>query len=287
MAVVVTVGSVNVDLVVTVDRLPRPGETVAGGEFGVHHGGKGGNQAVAAARAGATVLMVAAIGDDANGASARAALEAEGVDTRFLAVAGAPTGVALIVVDRGGANQIAVASGANHLLECVPPLPDGDGVVLLSFEVPDPVITAAVEAARESRWRLVVNPAPARPLPPALHGSGAILVPNEGEAEVLAADPAALAALTGGPVVVTLGAAGARVIDGERAYTVPAPRVEAVDTTGAGDTLTGVLAASIAAGLAFEAAVRRAVAAASLSVTVPGARGGMPRSAEIDRLAMP
>jgi ribokinase len=285
MAVVV-VGSVNVDLVVTVARLPVPGETVTGGEFAVHHGGKGGNQAVAAARAGASVRMVAALGDDANGASAREALEVEGIDTSGLQVAAAPTGVALIVVERSGANQIAVASGANHLLDHLPPLPEGPGVVLISFEVPDPVISAAVAAARARSWPLVVNPAPARPLPTVLHGSGAILVPNEGEAGLLASGVDGLAALTGGPVVITLGAEGARVIDGPRDYRVPAPPVDAVDTTGAGDTLTGVLAASIAAGIDLEAAVRRAVVAASLSVTVPGARGGMPRGSEIDRLAV-
>jgi ribokinase len=287
VAVVVVVGSVNVDLVVTAERLPAPGETVAGGEFAVHQGGKGGNQAVAAARAGAAVEMVGAVGADDYGAGALAALGAEGIGTTlFQVVADAATGVALIAVDRSGANQIVVASGANHRLAHVPPLPAGDGVVLVGFEVTDDVVTEAVAAARDRGWPVIVNPAPARPLPAALRGSGAILVPNEGEAAVLGGgDPHALAAITGGPVVVTLGAAGARVIDAEGVLDVPAPIVDAVDTTGAGDTLAGVLAASLAAGLPLPAAVRRAVAAASLSVTRPGARDGMPRAAEIARLA--
>jgi ribokinase len=284
--IVAVVGSVNVDLVVTVERLPAVGETVTGGTFAMHHGGKGGNQAVAAARAGARVAMVGAVGDDEHGAAARAAFAAEGVDTTLLEVIpGEATGVALIAVDRAGANQIVVASGANHRLDHLPGLPQGDGVLLVGFEVVDEVVSQAVAAARTRGWPVVVNPAPARPLPVCLRASGAILVPNEGELGVLGGDAAALRELTGGPVVVTLGAAGARLVDGDRDVLVPALAVEAVDTTGAGDTFAGVLAAALAEGRELPAAVRRAVTAASLSVRAPGARSGMPARAEIDRLA--
>ncbi len=274
MSIVVVVGSVNVDLVVTVDRLPAPGETVTGGTFAIHHGGKGANQAVAAARAGAAVTMVGAVGDDDNGASARAALAAEGVDTSLVRVLpGEMTGVALIAVDRAGANQIAVASGANHRFDGLPQLPQGEGVLLVGFEVVDAVVAEAVAVARGRGWPIIVNPAPARELPAALRASGAILVPNDGEAALLGGDARALAAVIGGPVVVTMGADGARLIDGDRDVRVAAPEVVAVDTTGAGDVFAGVLAASLADRLELEAAVRRAVAAASRAVTVPGARG--------------
>jgi ribokinase len=274
MSIVVVVGSVNVDLVVTVDRLPAPGETVTGGTFAIHHGGKGANQAVAAARAGAPVTMIGAVGDDDNGVAARAVLAAEGVDTALIRVLpGEMTGVALIAVDRAGANQIAVASGANHRFDGLPQLPQGEGVLLVGFEVVDAVVAEAVAVARGRGWPIIVNPAPARELPAALRASGAILVPNDGEAALLGGDARALAAVTGGPVVVTMGADGARLIDGDRDVRVAAPEVVAVDTTGAGDVFAGVLAASLADGLELEAAVRRAVAAASRAVTVPGARG--------------
>src|SRR5919206_2764677 len=170
---------------------------------------------------------------------------------------------------------------------------DGAGVCLLNFEGPDAGIVAAARAAAAAGARIVVNPAPARALPATLEDLGVLLTPNGGEAVALAGtaedDPAAgaraLAARTGAPVIVTLGAEGALLVEGDAGSTLPAPRVDAVDATGAGDAFNGVLAAGLAAGLTVEAAARRAVLAASASVRAPGARGGMPTAGEIDALA--
>ena len=302
-AQVLVVGSVNVDLVVTVAALPRPGETVTGGTFAEHDGGKGANQAVAAARAGADVRICGAVGDDPHGRRARAALEAAGVDTAALATVDAPTGVALITVAAGGENAIAVASGANHAVDpagaaaAVAALDPRRAVVVLSLELDDAPLLAAARQAHERGITLVLNPAPARPLDPALLACAPLLTPNAHEASTLAGipDPAAaartLSARTGAPVVVTLGAAGALVVvPGGAAHTLPAPRVDVVDTTGAGDVFTGVLATTLASlrdaeghrgsldGAAasrerLHDAAQRAVAAAAAAVSRPGARG--------------
>lgn len=278
---VVVVGSVNVDCVVRAERLPAPGETVSGGTFARYGGGKGANQAIAAARAGCATRLVAAVGDDADGVAALSELAAAGVDTRHVAHCDdAATGVALIVVDAAGRNQIAVAPGANARLAAFPrdALADGPGVALLSFEAPDGVLCAAAEAAAAAGWRVIVNPAPWRPLPARLAACHPVLVPNEHEASALAgiADPVAaaeaLARDLDASVIVTLGAAGAAlVVDGAVAR-VPAPTVDVVDTTGAGDALCGTLAARLALGDALEPALVAAVAAASASTARPGAR---------------
>src|SRR5918911_3403391 len=168
---VVVVGSVNVDLVVRLPRLPRPGETVSDGTFTVTAGGKGGNQAVAAARLGADVVLVAALGDDDHGRTARDDLEREGVDTRLVTTAPAATGVAVVLVDETGENLIAAAPGANALLSAeavaaaLAGLPDGPAVVLACLEVPLPAVEAAAESAARRGWPFVLNPAPASPLP--------------------------------------------------------------------------------------------------------------------------
>ena len=307
---ILVAGSINVDLVAHVERLPAPGETVAGGRLERSGGGKGANQAVAAARAGGAVALVGAVGDDDHGALALAELRAEGIDVgAVLRLADVPTGVALIAVDRDGNNQIAVASGANHALEpamvapALAELSAGAGCVLASFELTDAIVLAAAEAARTAGSTLVVSPAPARRLPDGLRDARPILVPNEREALELAgahapdgrragphggerpgggapqragddAEAAArrLAGLTGAPVVVTLGALGALVVEGGSAYTLPAPAVRAVDTTGAGDVFTGVLARRLAGGDDLRAAATRAVEAAARSVTIAGAR---------------
>src|SRR4051794_32185369 len=163
---VVVVGSINADLVVTVDRLPVPGETVIGGRFARHGGGKGANQAVAAARAGARVRFVGAVGDDDFGAAAIEELQREGIDVSAVRRVGAPTGVALIAVDREGNNQIAVASGANGSVDgsAVGAL-TADDVCLLGFEVPDAAVVAGAHAAAAAGARVVLNPAPARAIP--------------------------------------------------------------------------------------------------------------------------
>jgi ribokinase len=279
----VVVGSVNADLVVTVRSLPAPGETVSGGTFERHHGGKSANQAVAAARLGASVAFVGAVGDDDLGADAVAALEREGIDCSGVTrLDDAPTGVALIVVDEAGENQIAVASGANARL-VGPAVPAGARIVLLGLEVPDEAVLAAARAAGDAR--IVLNPAPARPLPDELLDLGPILTPNEAEARTLTGEPDAQVAAraleqrTGAPVVVTLGARGA-LVGGEL---IAPPPVHPVDTTGAGDTFTGALAAELARGADIGPATRFATAAAALSTQAAGAREGMPDRAAVER----
>jgi ribokinase len=293
MARVVVVGSVNVDLVVSVGQLPRAGETVAGGTFARHGGGKGANQAVAAARAGAEVAMVGAVGDDEMGHEALEELAGEGIDTTHVArLDGVPTGVALIVVDEAGENQIAVASGANAALD-TPAVERGlaalldsrDGLVLLGNEVPEAAVAAGLRAARAAGWQVVLNPAPARPAGADL--GGVVLTPNADEARTLAAEAdveaaaRVLAARTSAPVLVTLGADGALLLDSDELQRHPAPPVSVVDTTGAGDTVNGALAAELAAGRPLTDAVRFALAAAALSTTAAGARTAMPRRDEV------
>ena len=280
---VFVIGSINVDLVVRAETLPGPGETVTGGTFERHGGGKSANQAVAAARAGAAVRMIGAVGDDELGAEALAQLAAEGIDVSRVQRLDAPTGVALIAVDAAGENQIAVASGANAALcaEAVEAALDGaaGGVALLALEVPDAAVLAGARAARAAGLTVVVNPAPARPLGDELLALAPILTPNGGEAAALSGEDEpeaaarALAERTGAPVVVTVGADGALLVADGAVERIPAPAVEAVDTTGAGDAFNGALAAALAGGAALADAVREAVAVAAESVRRPGARG--------------
>ncbi len=292
---VVVVGSVNADLVVSVARLPRAGETVAGGTFARHGGGKGANQAVAAARAGARVAMVGAVGADDLGDEALRELTAEGIDVSAVErLDGVATGVAAIVVDEAGENQIAVASGANAQLDTrvvsrsLTRLLDelSPGVVLLGHEVSEEVVVTGIKASRAG-WMPVLNPAPARPLPDGALDA-VLLTPNADEARELTdeqdieAAARALRARTGmAPVLVTLGGDGALLLHEGVAERLPALRVDVVDTTGAGDTLNGALAAELAAGRSLRDAARFALAAATLSTRAPGARAGMPRRDEV------
>lgn len=297
---VIVVGSINVDLTVQLARLPRPGETVANGVLTRAGGGKSANQACAAARFGAPTRFVGAVGDDDMADEALAGLRVEAIDVSGVARrAGTMTAVALIMVDPTGENLIAVASGASGALDGLTVRsaldridPPAGSVVLTGFEVADgPVLAAAAWAARHG-LALVVNPGPARPLADELLAAHPILTPNQTEAEQLTgeADPAraaaALLARTGAPVVVTLGGAGALVLDPSHAAVevAPAPRVEVVDTTGAGDTLSGVLAACLAAGAPIRGALAWAVTAAALSTTGVGARGALPTHAEVGQL---
>ena len=295
---VIVVGSVNIDLVVTVERLPGPGETVTGGRFARHHGGKGGNQAVAAARLGAETAFVGAVGGDGFGSEARTALETEGIDLRGLVILDREvTGVALILVDGSGENSIAVAGGANaaltpaHVRKALQVLaPRRGDVVLVGHEIPTASTREALRLGRRAGATTILNPAPADGLEPEILALADILTPNRGELAALAADdgpatgPAATALLSCAAdraILVSLGADGALLVDGTGTTSLNAPVVEVVDTVGAGDTLNGALAAGLAAGLEVPDAARRAVAAASLAVTRAGAREGMPRSAEL------
>jgi ribokinase len=287
---VVVVGSINVDLVVAVRSLPGPGETVSGGTFARYGGGKGANQAVAAARLGADVTFVGAVGTDEFGDEALRGLESEGVDVSATArLDDVPTGVAVIVVDERGENQIAVASGANgaitgELVSNALQL-SGTGVVLLNHEIPPDAVRAGIEKAREAGWTPILNPAPARELLDDLEG--VILTPNADEAcRLVGADEpiaaaTALHARTDAPVLVTLGARGAILMNSVGYDLLQAPTVSVVDTTGAGDAVNGALAAELATGRDLHDAVRFALTAASLSTRVAGAREGMPRRDEV------
>jgi ribokinase len=299
---VIVVGSVNVDLVMRLPRLPVAGETVLGGVAERHHGGKGANQAVAAARAGAEVIMVGAVGAR-DGQDSIDALSADGVDVRFVARADVPTGLAVVLVDTGsGENQIAVAPGANDMMTArlageslaALTLRPAD-VIVLSFELPAAPLREAATLARNAGARLVVNPAPAQPryadllagtiCTPNMHELAALVPPPEPPAET---DPraaaSALARRAGAQVVVTMGADGALLADANSSEHFRGHHVHAVDTTGAGDTLTGVLAAGLAQGYQLRVCVQRAVAAGALAVTRPGARAAMPTAAAIDDL---
>ena len=288
---VIVVGSINVDLVVAVERLPLPGETVLGGTYARYFGGKGANQAVAAARAGADVSMIGAVGEDDHGSEAVEALRAEGVDVTGVRRVAGSTGVALIVVGPRGENQIAVAPGANRNLAASDADLAGMGgpgaILLTTFEIPMATTLAALRSARHLGMRAIVDPAPAHALSSRLLDLGPILTPNEHEVTVAIGNDDPVAALDElaerhrGPIVVTQGAAGALLVDGERRERFPSYPSTSVDTTGAGDAFNGVLATWLAEGQPLEDAIRAANAAAAISVSRPGARAGIPRREEL------
>ncbi|MEV1333023.1 ribokinase [Micromonospora costi] len=299
---VVVVGSANLDLVVTSPQLPRPGETVLGGDFRTVPGGKGANQAVAAARAGAICDFVGAVGDDAFGVQLRESLAGSGVGVRGLRTVPGPSGVALIAVDRSAENFIVVAPGANGAVTDLGAEDRatiaGAEVLLLQLEVPLSTVVQAADWARAEGTTVVLNAAPAATLPAELLDLVDVLVVNEHEAATVAgaasADPAVLldALLALVPrVVLTLGARGAAYADrrGLR-LEVPAPRIEAVDTTAAGDAFTGALAVSWAerGGAISEetvaASLRWACAAGAACAQRPGASTALPERAAIDAL---
>ena len=278
---IAVVGSINLDIVVEVERHPAPGETVLGGDRLELPGGKGANQAVAATRLGAQVAFVGRVGDDDAGRRLRDGLAAVGVDVTHVTVdPDAPTGTALIAVDRTGENTIVVSSGANARVseadvEAARDMVAGAAVTLVQHEVPEDAVAAAIALGR----RVVLNPAPARPIVAPVD----VLVPNRGELEALAGragDPVSLARSldVARAVVVTLGSEGAAVISGSSVERIPAPRVDVVDTTGAGDAFCGALAQALDAGADLVEAARRAVGAAAESVTKPGAQGGLPHA---------
>lgn len=287
---VVVAGSINVDLIVGVRALPTAGETVLGDRFVQQNGGKSANQAVAAARVGARVTMLGAVGADDLGRAALTGLAEAGVDVEACdVVEDTHTGLALIVVDQQGENQIAVASGANARLDAASIkaatadlIPSPGTVCLLGFEVHDSAVEAAARWARHHQLRIIVNPAPARPLADDLLSVGPILTPNESEAEMLSGEHGPEAAArslsrrTGAPVIVTLGADGALLLAEDGTERLPATPVQPVDTTGAGDALNGILAAELARGAGIREALRWAMVGAALKTTVAGAQAGLP-----------
>ncbi len=293
------IGSLNADLTLIVGRLPGPGETVLSSAPGtVGFGGKGGNQAAAAAAFGADVTMIGRVGDDDVGEQIRADLVSRGVDvSRVRVTPGARSGGATIAVDPAGENLILVDPGANGALapgDIGRDALDRAGAMLLQLEIPLATVAAAASMATAP---VVLNPAPAVPLGPDLLADVDVLVPNRAELALLAgaAAPSGLAAtaalarkLRGGlDVVVTLGVDGALVVPGSGgpAAHIAAPEVAAVDATGAGDCFCGTLAVLLAEGASLADAARVSVAAAALSVTGAGARGLLPRRAEAEPLA--
>jgi len=281
-------------MVVFCDRLPRPGETVLGGQFHMFGGGKGANQAVAAARAGGAVTFLGAYGADTFGTDARDRLLKEGINVDyFQCVPGVPSGVALILVDGvTRENLIAVAKSANEavdsaMVSAARPIFETAGAVISQLEIRDGAIEAVARICHELRKPFVLNPAPSRLLPKLVYESLYIIVVNEHEARDITGQediPSAvrrLHELGCKHVVVTLGARGVMFSEGETVEFVAAPKVHAVDTTGAGDCFVGWLGVGVAEGLSLRAATERACQAASIKVTRAGAQGGMPYRAEV------
>jgi ribokinase len=299
MAAVHIVGSINVDLVAFCERLPRIGETVQGSAFERHPGGKGANQAVAAARAGAAAHLLGAVGNDAHGAYLLDTLRSYGVEVGGVETVEAPTGVALILVG-GGDNQIVVVPGANARIDPARAAAldfQPGGVCVAQLEAPAVAIRAAFERARARRARALFNPAPALPEGRALFPLADVIVVNETECALFAGTDAdwsaaadavraagrALDLRADQALIVTLGAQGAVALLGDRVAAVPGHPVAAIDTTGAGDCFCGYLAAALARGTGIEDALGEANAAAALAVTAKGAAPSIPAREQVER----
>jgi ribokinase len=279
---VCVVGSANLDLVATTERLPLAGETVLGRSYAEHPGGKGLNQAVAAARSGADVVFVAALGDDEAAVRLRGVLAADRIDAGQVVCVPGATGRAIIVVDAEGENQIVVIPGANQHLtlpEALPPC----SVLLVQREVPETTVAAALHAANAAGTVTILNPAPAAPLPAAVLGCCDVIVPNEHEVAALGG-PSAMLAAGCGAVVITRGGHGVDVHTVGDVIHLDAFEVDVVDTTGAGDAFCGSLAARLAAGDELIAAVRWAGAAGALATTTVGAVPSQPTADRIRAL---
>lgn len=294
---IVVVGSLNADLVTRLERFPAPGETVTALDFAIHPGGKGANQAYAAARLGGRVAMLGCIGRDAYGERLMQSLRSAGVDVSLVnRDAEAPTGLALITLDASGENQIVVVPGANARL--TPELVQENeariataAVVLLQLEVPLGVVLAAARIARDGGAAVILDPAPAQPLPASLLKCVDFLTPNQSELQTLTgravgsqAEHAARSLADGSPlrVIVKLGDLGALLVEANGQALWPALRVEAVDATGAGDAFNAALAVALAEGRPLPEAGRLAVAAGALCVTRAGAQPSMPTRQEVE-----
>ena len=296
---IVVVGSSNTDMIIQLDRIPRPGETLLGGEFTSAAGGKGANQAVGAARAGGDVTFIARVGKDIFGDQAVAGFRKDGINVNHVfRDAAAPSGVALIFVAKDGENSIAVAGGANGKLspadvKRAAKVIRSAAMLVAQLETPLATVQAAADISAKAGVRFILNPAPARPLPDALLKRVSILTPNETEAELLtgikvtneatAAKAAAKLRSRGvQTVILTLGSRGAFIADDKGNQLVPGFKVKAVDTTAAGDIFNGALAVALAEGKALPDAVRFANAAAAISVTCLGAQPSAPSRTEIE-----
>jgi ribokinase len=293
---IVVFGSINIDLVVPVERLPRPGETVLGPHYTLVPGGKGANQALAAARAGAQVRMIGRVGRDGFADLALAKLKAAGVDLSAVERDALPTGCALIPVDREGGNLIIVASGANRAAverQVADALLGPDTLVILQMEVPLAENWRLVERAKRRGGRVILNCAPAAAVPGATLAALDWLVVNESEAELLAhglsltapdarSAGAAIAAAVGTTVIVTLGGEGAAAFSGPDVWTVGPLPIKPVDTTAAGDAFVGAFAAASDGGADLPTALHRASTAGGLACTVAGAQPSLPSKAAIE-----
>jgi ribokinase len=295
---ILVIGSLNMDLVVRCEALPQRGQTVVGRDFFTAAGGKGANQAVAAARLGARVRMAGCVGRDDLGAALIAGLRAAGVDADDVAAVDAPTGTALIAVDAAGANTIVVVPGANAacdaaLVDRALARAEGAGILLLQQEIPADANARAIRAARAAGWFVMLNPAPARAIAPELMKLTDAIVPNASEAAALTgrtvasradalAAARALVDMGARAALVTLGGDGAVYHDGTAAWHCPGVPVAAVDTTAAGDAYIGALAVALAEGRELRASLGFAAAAAALAVTRLGAQPSLPSRAELD-----
>lgn len=304
-AKVVVVGSLNMDLVARAERLPRPGETLAGESFATVPGGKGANQAVAVARLGASVAMIGCVGSDAYGEQLRAALLAENIDCQAVATAqGVSSGLAMIVVDANSQNAIVIIAGGNGLLtpasiQVADPLLQGAEVVIAQLEVPSETVGFTLKRARELGKTVILNPAPAtQALPSEWYTDVDYLIPNESEAQALTGiavsspESAQLAAahllgLGARRVLITLGGEGVLYVDAQGAEHFAAPRVQAVDTTAAGDTFVGAFAAGLASGKTPREAIAFGQIAAALSVTRAGAQPSIPSLSDVQGFIAP
>ena len=297
---IVVIGSANTDLVIRVPELPRAGETIADGRFEIVAGGKGANQAVAAARAGAQVTLVANIGRDAFGDATLAGLRREGIETRYVARSRtAHSGVALILVDTRGENLIGVARGSNDELlpahvEAALPAIRAARCLVVQLEIPLATVSRAIELASGHLVPVLLNPAPAQRVPRRVLPAATFLTPNQTELAALSGSPAGrkseveaatrpLHNLGVQHVLATCGARGVCWRSATGARWFPAPKVNAVDTVGAGDCFSGAFAAAMAEGKTVEQSISFAVAAAAISVTRPGAQAAMPTRSEILR----
>lgn len=303
-ATVVVVGSLNMDLVTRASRLPRAGETLVGQAFATVPGGKGANQAVAAARLGAEVAMIGCVGSDAYGAQLRDALVVEGIDCQAVSEVQGSSGVALIVVDDSSQNAIVIVAGSNGQLTPASLLAfdavlQAARVIVCQLEVPMDTVGYALKRGRELGKTVILNPAPASgPLPADWYAAIDYLIPNESEASALSGVPvdsldAARVAAThllkagAGKVIVTLGSQGALLADGRGFEHLLAPKVQAVDTTAAGDTFVGGFAAALANGQSEAEAIRFGQVAAALSVTRAGAQPSIPTLHDVQGFVHP